>query len=85
MFLTLRKLVLIMTYLNDIIIGKKKLSCFTSTCILVVTLGTVIAGIEDFSADYVGYIIVLIYNVLTVINNKMAETFKKNTGVPNLK
>ena len=85
MFLTLRKLVLIMTYLNDIIIGKKKLSCFTSTCILVVTFGTVIAGIEDFSADYVGYIIVLIYNVLTVINNKMTETFKKNTGVPNLK
>ena len=85
MFLTLRKLVLIMTYLNDIIIGKKKLSSFTSTCILVVTLGTVIAGIEDFSADYVGYIIVLIYNVLTVINNKMTETFKKNTGVPNLK
>ena len=85
MFLTLRKLVLVMTYLNDIMIGKKKLSCFTSTCVLVVTFGTVIAGIEDFSADYVGYIIVIIYNVLTVINNKMTETFKKNTGVPNLK
>ena len=47
-------------YDKKIIIGKKKLSCFTSTCILVVTFGTVIAGIEDFSADYVGYIIVLI-------------------------
>ena len=81
MFLTLRKLVLVMIYLNDIIIGKKKLSCFTSTCVLVVTFGTVMAGVEDFSADYVGYIIVIVYNALTVLYNKMTETFKKNTGV----
>jgi len=85
MFLTLRKLVLVMIYLNDIIFGKKKLTCFTSTCVLVVTFGTVMAGIEDFSADYVGYIIVIVYNALTVLYNKMTETFKKNTGVPNLK
>jgi len=85
MFLTLRKLVLVMIYLYDIMIGKKKLSCFTSTCVLVVTFGTIMAGIEDFSADYVGYIIVIIYNALTVTYNKMTETFKKNTGVPNLK
>ena len=84
-FLTLRKLVLVMIYLNDIIFGKKKLSCFTSTCVLVVTFGTVMAGVEDFSADYVGYIIVIVYNALTVLYNKMTEVFKKNTGVPNLK
>ena len=85
MFLTLRKLVLVMIYLYDLMIGKKKLTSFTSICVLVVTFGTVMAGIEDFSADYVGYIIVIIYNALTVAYNKMTETFKKNTGVPNLK
>ena len=85
MFLTLRKLVLVMIYLYDLMIGKKKLHAFTSICVLVVTFGTVMAGIEDFSADYVGYIIVIIYNALTVAYNKMTETFKKNTGVPNLK
>lgn len=85
MFLTLRKLVLVMIYLNDIFIGKKKLSCFTSTCVLVVTFGTILAGIEDFSADYVGYIIVIVYNALTVWYNKMTETFKRDTGVSNLK
>ena len=85
MFLTLRKLVLVMIYLNDIFIGKKKLSCFTSTCVLVVTFGTVLAGIEDFTADYVGYIIVIVYNALTVWYNKMTETFKRDTGVSNLK
>ena len=85
MFLTLRKLVLVMIYLNDVFIGKKKLSCFTSTCVLVVTFGTVMAGIEDFTADYVGYIIVIVYNAITVLYNKMTETFKRDTGVPNLK
>ena len=85
MFLTLRKLVLVMIYLNDIFIGRKKLTCFTSTCVLVVTFGTVLAGIEDFSADYIGYIIVIVYNALTVLYNKLTETFKKKTGVPNLK
>jgi drug/metabolite transporter (DMT)-like permease len=85
MFLTLRKLVLVMIYLYDVFFGKKKLSCFTSTCVLVVTFGTVMAGIEDFSADYIGYIIVIVYNALTVLYNKMTETFKRDTGVPNLK
>ena len=85
MFLTLRKLVLVMIYLNDVFIGKKKLSCFTSTCVLVVTFGTVMAGVEDFTADYVGYIIVIVYNAITVLYNKMTETFKRDTGVPNLK
>ena len=85
MFLTLRKLVLVMIYLNDVFIGKKKLTCFTSTCVLVVTFGTVMAGIEDFTADYVGYIIVIVYNATTVLYNKMTEVFRRDTHVPNLK
>ena len=85
MFLTLRKLVLVMIFLNDIIFGKKKISAFTSFCIFLVTFGSILAGIEDFSSEYKGYIIVLIYNSITVIYNKLTETFKKSTGVPNLK
>ena len=85
MYLTLRKLVLVMIYLNDLCIGKKKLSLFTSSCVLLVTFGSILAGIEDFSTDYVGYIIVIMYNTFTVIYNKMTESFKKNTGIPNLK
>ena len=85
MYLTLRKLVLVMIYLNDIFIGKKKISLFTSSCVFLVTFGSILAGIEDFSTDYVGYIVVILYNSFTVIYNKMTETFKKNTGVPNLK
>ena len=85
MFLTLRKLLLVMFFLTDIFIGQKKFSLFTASCIVLVTFGTFLAGIEDFSADYVGYIIVLIYNTLTVIYNKMTETFRRKTMIPNLK
>ena len=85
MFLTLRKLVLVMIYFNDIFIGKKKISLFTSSCIFLISFGSILAGIEDFSRDYSGYIIVIMYNSFTVIYNKMTETFKKNTGVPNIK
>ena len=85
MYLTLRKLVLVMIYLNDICIGKKKLSTFTSSCILLVTFGSVLAGIEDFTTDYIGYIYVLMYNTFTVLYNKITETFKKDTGITNLK
>jgi hypothetical protein len=85
MFLTLRKLVLVMIYFSDIFIGKKKLSCFITSCVFMVTFGSILAGIEDFSSDYKGYIVVIIYNSLTVLYNKMTETFKKKTGISNLK
>jgi solute carrier family 35 protein len=85
MYLTLRKLVLVMIYLYDLLIDKKKISQFTTVCIILVSFGSVLAGIEDFSTDYLGYLIVLIYNSLTVFYNKLTEIFKKKTGVPNLK
>ena len=85
MFLTLRKLVLVMIYFYDIFIGKKKISLFISSCIFLISFGSFLAGIEDFSRDYFGYIIVIMYNSFTVIYNKMIEIFKKNTGVPNIK
>ena len=85
MFLTLRKLLLVMYFLTDIFIGKKKFSVFTASCIILVTFGTFLAGIEDFSTDYIGYFVVLIYNTITVIYSRMTETFRKKTNIPNLK
>ena len=85
MFLTLRKLLLVMYFLTDVFIGKKQFSGFTASCIILVTFGTFLAGIEDFSTDYIGYIVVLIYNTITVIYSKMTETFRKKTNIPNLK
>ena len=85
MFLTLRKLLLVMFLLTDLFIYKRKISNFTKVCIFLVTFGTFLAGIEDFSNDYIGYIVVLIYNTITVIYNKMTENFRKKTQITNLK
>lgn len=85
MFLTLRKFLLVMFFLTDIFVGKKKFSIFTALCIFLVTFGTLLAGINDFSADYIGYIVVIIYNTFTVIYNKMTETFRRKTNISNLK
>jgi drug/metabolite transporter (DMT)-like permease len=85
MYLTLRKLFLVMIYFYDLFIGKKRISLFTSICILLITFGSVLAGIEDFSQEYLGYVIVLMYNSSTILYNKLTENFKKDTGVPNLK
>ena len=85
MFLTLRKLLLVMFLLTDLIIYKMKISFYTKICIFLVTFGTILAGIEDFSNDYIGYIVVLIYNTITVIYNKMTENFRRKTNITNLK
>ena len=86
MFLTLRKLLLVMFFFTDIFIeGKKNFSLFTALCIFLVTFGTFLGGIEDFSADYIGYIVVIIYNTISVIYNRISETFRRKKNVPNLK
>ena len=85
MFLTLRKLLMVMFFMTDLFIGKKKFSAFIGVCIFLVSFGSLLAGIDDFSADYIGYVVVLIYNTITVIYNKYSETFKRRTGFTNLK
>ena len=85
MFLTLRKLLLVMFLLTDLFIYKKKISNYTKICIFLVTFGTFLAGKEDFSNDYIGYIVVLLYNTITVIYNKMTENFRRKTNITNLK
>lgn len=85
MFLTLRKFLLVMFFLTDIFVGKKKFSLFTGLCIFLVTFGTLLSGYKDFSNDYIGYIVVIVYNTFTVIYNRMTETFRRKTNISNLK
>ena len=85
MFVTLRKLVLVMLFLVDFFIGKKKITTFTIFCIVLITFGTLLIGSDDFTADYIGYAVVIINNSLTIIYIKLTEGFKKKTGASNLK
>jgi len=85
MFQTLRKLVLVKVYFLDLCFGKKKITCFTSICVFMVTIGSVLAGVDTFSRDYLGIGLTMISNFINVAYNKFTELFRKSTGVPNLK
>ena len=85
MFVTLRKLVLVMVFFIDYFLYKRQIKPFTILCIFMITTGTILIGSDDFTADYFGYAVVIINNILTIIYVKFSETFKKRTGVTNLK
>ena len=85
MFVTLRKLVLVMLFFVDFFIGKKKITIFTIFCITLITIGTLLIGSDDFTADYLGYTVVIINNTLTIIYIKLTENFKKKAKASNLK
>jgi drug/metabolite transporter (DMT)-like permease len=85
MFQTLRKLVLVKVYFIDLFFGKKKITCFTSICVFMVTIGSVLAGVDTFSRDYLGIGLTMVSNFINVAYNKFTELFRKKTGVPNLK
>ena len=85
MFQTLRKLVLVKVYIFDLFFGYKKISTFTSICVILVTIGGLLSGIDTFSRDYLGIAVIMIGNIITVAYNKFTESFRRKTGVPNLK
>ena len=67
MFLSLKKLVLVMLFFIDFFYGKKKLSCITISCIFLITGGSILVGMDSFSNDYWGYVVVFFNNV-TLVN-----------------
>jgi len=85
MFQTLRKLVLVKVYFIDLFFGYKKITIFTSICVFMVTIGSVLAGVDTFSRDYWGIALTMVSNFINVAYNKFTESFKRRTGVPNLK
>ena len=85
MFQTLRKLVLVKVYIFDLFFGYKKISTFTSICVILVTIGGLLCGIDTFSRDYLGISLTMFSNILCAWYNKFTESFRRKTGVSNLK
>ena len=85
MFLTFRKLNLVIVYILDLCVGKKKITILSSFCILMITAGSVISGVDKFTSDYLGITFVLLNNLFSLLYIKQTENFKKKTGLPNLK
>jgi drug/metabolite transporter (DMT)-like permease len=85
MFQTLRKLSLVIIYFVDFFFGKSKITIFTSICVFIITFGSILSGVDNFSKDYLGIILTMISNCINVAYNKFTELFKKKTKVSNLK
>ena len=85
MFQTLRKLVLVKLYFVDLFYGYKKITCFTTICVFMVTFGSILSGVDTFSRDYLGIALTMVSNCVNVAYNKFTESFKRKTKVSNLK
>ena len=66
MFQTLRKLVLVKVYFVDLFFGYKKITCFTSICVFMVTIGSILSGVDTFSRDYWGIALTMVSNIINV-------------------
>lgn len=85
MFLSLKKFTVVMLLIVDLFLAKKKISCLTIVCIFLMTFGSLIVGMDTFSNDYWGYILVFVNDVVQIIYSKLIEAFRQHTGVSSLK
>lgn len=85
MFVILRKFILLFTFTYDKIVEKKKSDFYEFIAMLLILFGTVCVGKDDFSRDWIGYGVVLIYNTFSLVYIKYGEHFRKKTGTSNIK
>lgn len=85
MFLTLKKFTVVFLLIIDLFFAKKKISLITIICIFLMTVGSLLVGMDTFSNDYLGYILVFISDVIQIVYSKLIEAFRQHTGVSSLK
>ena len=85
MYFSLKKLTPLMLFFIDFFVGKKKLSLVTIISIFLLVGGSILVAKDSFTKDYLGYGIVLISNILTIIYAKLTEVYQTVTGATNLK
>ena len=85
MYVNLRKFLTTMTFMYECFWKKTKMNNTNILVVILLTLGTILAGIDDYTTDYKGYLTVLMKNTLNLINLQISENFKKKNGVSNLK
>ena len=85
MYVNLRKFLTAMTFIYQCCFKKKRISNINILVVILLTLGALLAGIDDYSTDIKGYLAVFMKNTLNLINLEVSENFKKRNGVTNLK
>jgi drug/metabolite transporter (DMT)-like permease len=74
-----------MTFIYQYCFKKKIISNINILVVILLTLGTFLAGIDDYTTDVKGYIAVFMKNTMNLVNMEVSENFKKKNGVTNLK
>jgi len=85
MYVNLRKFLTAMTFIYQYCFKKKKISNINILVVILLTIGAILAGIDDYSTDYKGYLAVFMKNTLNLVNLEVSENFKKKNGITNLK
>ena len=85
MFLSLKKFTVVMLLIVDLFLAKKKISWITIVCIFMMTVGSLLVGMDTFSNDYWGYILVFISDVVQIVYSKLIEVFRHYSNVSSLK
>ena len=85
MYVNLRKFLTTMTLIYQYFCKKKKISNINICVVILVTLGALLTGIDDYSTDIKGYLAVFMKNMFNLVNLEISENFKKKNGMTNLK
>ena len=85
MYVSLRKLLTGMTFVYQYFFKKKRISRLNIIEVILLTIGAILTGLDDYSTDIRGYIAVFLKNTTGLINLEVSENFKKKNGVTNLK
>ena len=85
MYVNLRKFLTAMTVIYEYFFKKKKITKINIFVVILLSLGALLSGIDDYSTDIKGYIAVFMKNTFNLINLEVSENFKKKNGISNLK
>ena len=77
MYVSLRKLLTGMTFVYQYFFKKKKISRLNILEVILLTIGAILTGLDDYSTDIKGYIAVFLKNTTGLINLEVSENFKK--------
>lgn len=84
MFLVLRKFLTVMNFVYDLFINKKNLPNYFSYSVVLIFMGSIMTGYHDLTSETIGYFVVFLNNILSVMYGQMSDSFKKNNGISNL-
>lgn len=74
-----------MNFMYDMFINKKKLPSYFSQSVVLICIGSVLTGYEDLNSELIGYAIIFLNNLFSVLYGQISESFSKKYGISNIK